>query len=777
MRERWRITLRGTVQGVGFRPFVYQLATRLGVDGWVRNETGGVTVEAEGEGERLSRLLAGLVAEAPPLARVADVAVERLEPVGLTGFAILSSQGGTEVRALVPPDAALCSACRAELFDPIDRRHGYPFINCTHCGPRFTITAALPYDRPQTSMAAFPLCSDCAREYHDPRDRRFHAQPVACPACGPKAWYLRSGEEPRTDWREAAALDLARGLVVAVRGLGGFHLACDALNPAAVARLRQRKRRPHKPLAVMARDLEAVRRYCVVTPEEEALLTSPAAPIVLLRVREGTGPLLPDTLAPGSRTLGVMLPYTPLHVELFRAAETDLLVMTSGNRSGLPLARDNAQALADLGDVADGFLLHDREIVNRCDDSVVRVMAGGPVFFRRSRGYVPLPVPVPVPGGNLRHPVVLGAGGEMKNTFCLLAGGQAFLSQHIGELDTREGQAFYREALERLCRFLNLTPDVIAYDPHPGYQISRIARGLPGRHVAVQHHHAHLAAVLAEHGVVEEAVGIVLDGTGYGSDEGEGGRLWGGEVLRGDLRSCRRLAHLGYIPLPGGEAAIREPWRTGAALLHLAFGEAEALALAERLFPGRPVRTVLALIQRGLNTPLACGAGRWLDGAAALLGMCAVSTYEGHAAIALSDAAEGVAAGPYPWRVADGVIDLLPAVRALVADRLAGVPPAVAGARFQAALADAVAEAALVAGGRAVGRGCAGGAPVTRVALGGGAFQNPSLLERVRARLEAAGCEVLIPRQAPPGDGGLSLGQAVVALWNTRCGATNRAEC
>jgi len=500
----------------------------------------------------------------------------------------------------------------------------------------------------------------------------------------------------------------------------------------------------------MARDLEAVRRYCELSAEEERLLCSPAAPILLLRRREGAdAPALPDGLAPGARTLGVMLPYTPLHLELFRAAQTDLLVMTSGNRSGLPLACDNEAAVRELGDVADGFLFHNREIANRCDDSVVRVMSGGPVFFRRSRGYVPAPIAVPVPDGGRPHPVVLGAGGEMKNTFCLVSAGRAFLSQHIGEMGVLEGQAFYREALERFCRFLGLRPEVIGYDPHPGYQVSRIALGMEGRHVPVQHHHAHLAAVLAEHGVVEPAVGIVLDGTGYGPD----GRLWGGEVLRGGLRRCERLAHLGYIPLPGGEMAIRQPWRIGVALLAKAFGPEDAPPLAGRLFPGKPAAQILAMIDRGVSTPLACGAGRWLDGAAALLGLCLESTYEGHGAIALSDAAEGVRAEPYPWRTAGDVIDLLPAVRALVADRLSGVSPAGAAARFQAALADAVASAALVAGG-------------DTVALGGGAFQNPSLLERVRDRLEQAGRRVLIPRQAPPGDGGLSLGQAVVALWS-----------
>lgn len=761
------------MQGVGFRPFVYQVASRLAVAGRVWNDADGVAVEAEADPAILARLAEALVLEAPPLSRVEAVAVERLEPAGLVGFAIAPSQPndsggsqeagvgvGTGVRALVPPDAAICPACRAELADSGDRRCSYPFITCTHCGPRFTITAALPYDRPQTTMAAFPLCADCAREYHDPSNRRFHAQPVACPDCGPRVWYQRPGDAPRTDWRTAFAADVAEGRIVAVRGLGGFHLICDAQNPQAVERLRVRKRRPHKPLAVMARDLSIVRRYCLLTPEEEALLTGSAAPILLLWRREagGTDGLnsLPEALAPGAHTLGVMLPYTPLHLELFRAVQTELLVMTSGNRSGLPLETDNAGALAALGDVADGFLLHDREIANRCDDSVLRVMAGGPVLFRRSRGYVPGAIPVPVPEGVQVPPVVLGAGGETKSTFCLLAGGRAYLSQHIGDVGVREGEGSYRDALARLCRLLRLEPAVIGYDPHPGYRVSHVALELPGRHVAVQHHHAHLAAVLAEHGVVEPAIGIILDGTGFGPN----GRLWGGEVLLGDLRHCERLAHLGYIPLPGGEAAIREPWRIGVALLYLAFGAGEALALAERLFPGRPVAPIMTMIARGLNTPLACGAGRWLDGAAALLGLCHVSTYDGHAAIALSDTAEVVAAktcGSYPWRLAGGGIDLLEAVRSLVADRLTGVHPGIAGGRFQNALADAVVAAALTADRAGPGE--------TPVALGGGAFQNPSLLSRVRERLERAGRRVLIPHQAPPGDGGLSLGQAVVALW------------
>lgn len=747
---RWRLQITGTVQGVGFRPFVYRVATALGLRGCVWNSPAGVVIEAEGPAGALAELRQRLESDAPPLARLAAIDVVELPPAGLGPFCIAGSQGGAERAALVPPDAALCPECRAEVLAPEDRRYGYPFTNCTHCGPRFTIVRALPYDRPQTTMAAFPLCPDCTREYHDPRDRRFHAQPVACPRCGPRAWFIGAGGTCTGEWAPAFAGAIQAGQVVAVRGLGGFHLTCAAHDPEAVARLRQRKRRPDKPLAVMARDLAAVRRYCHLSAAEEALLASPAAPVVVLQ-RRADAPL-PAELAPGARTLGVMLPYTPLHLLLLAAAGTDLLVMTSGNRSGLPLARDNEDAMAELADVADAFLLHDREIANRCDDSVLRVVDGAPLFYRRSRGYVPVPIPVPAPAPG-HHPTALGAGGEMKNAFCLVTGGQAFLSQHIGEMDVREGQAFFREALARLSRFLEVTPEVIGYDPHPGYQVSRLALGLPGTHCPVQHHHAHLAAVLAEHGVVEPAVGIILDGTGYGDD----GTLWGGEILAGDLRTCRRVAHLGYLPLPGGERAIRQPWRTAVSALALAYAPDEAERLAEALFPGRPARAVLGMVRERLNSPPACGAGRWLDAAAALLGLCLDSTYEGHAATALAEAATGLApAAPYPWRQEGKTLDLLPAVRALVADRLNGVPAPAAAARFQLTVATATATAAA---GAAAAAGC------QRVALGGGVFQNPDLLVQVRSLLQSRGLQVLIPRQVPPGDGGLALGQAVVALW------------
>lgn len=767
---RYRILVEGTVQGVGFRPFVYRVARELGLRGSVRNTSAGVVIEAEGPRPALDGLLRALREEAPPLARVQRIATEELPPAGLGAFEILGSRGGETARVLVPPDVAICPDCRREMLDPADRRYRYPFTNCTNCGPRFTIVLDLPYDRPRTTMARFPMCEDCAREYHDPADRRFHAQPVACPRCGPRAWFQDGTGSRREDWDRAFREAVRAGQIVAVKGLGGFHLACDARDAAAVARLRERKHRPHRPFAVMARDLETVRRYCRVSEAEAALLQSPAAPIVLLERRPDAG--LPEGLAPGLRTLGVMLAYTPLHHLLFEAEEgepdpPDLLVMTSGNRSSLPIVKDNEAAQAQLGDIADAFVLHDREIENRADDSVVRILGGDLHFLRRSRGYVPAPFPVPVPAGDPGHPVALGAGGEMKNACCLIKGGQAFMGPHGGEMETLEGLAFFHHNLEAMARLLDTRAEVIGYDPHPGYRVSREVQRLPGARYAVQHHHAHLAAVLAEHGLAGPALGIILDGTGYGTD----GHLWGGEILLGGLDRFRRLAHLRYVPLPGGERAIRHPWLTALACLWLETGTEAAAALARELWPGREreVTVALRMLEARLNTPLSSGAGRLFDAVSAVAGVCVESTYEGQAAIELGElladpwtrpVPPGPGPGPdgtaYPYRLGGEEIDLLPAVVAAARDRLAGVPAAVISARWHRTVAEAVVEAAAAAA-RSTG--------VRRVGLSGGVFHNPYLVETVPRLLRERGLEPLLHRQVPPGDGGLALGQAVVALW------------
>ncbi|MBE3597462.1 MAG: carbamoyltransferase HypF [Limnochordaceae bacterium] len=786
------------VQGVGFRPFVYRTAVRLGLTGKVSNTPGGVLIDVEGPPEAVEAFQQQLRQDPPPLARIRDIRSHVLPPAGYDRFEIAPSARGRAGAALVPPDVAICPDCRRELLDPSDRRFSYPFINCTNCGPRFTIVRGLPYDRERTTMAAFAMCAACSREYHDPADRRFHAQPTACPECGPHVWWVgpaegrppgRAADGHGHDWMAAFRQAILAGQTVAVKGLGGFHLACDALDAEAVQRLRRRKHRPRKPFAIMAKDLATVRRLCEVNEVEARLLCSSAAPIVLLRRRPDAP--LPEALAPGLRTLGVMLPYTPLHVLLFQAVpEREVLVMTSGNRSSLPIVKDNESALAELGDIADAFVLHDREIANRADDSVVQVVGEAAQFLRRSRGFVPAPIPVPVPrrwqGEPAAHPVVLGAGGDMKNACCLIKGGQAFMGPHTGELETVEAEAFWRHNVESMSRLLDVWPEVAGVDLHPGYRSRRLGASLVGRVHGIQHHHAHLVAALAENGRTGPAVGIVLDGTGYGTD----GTLWGGEILLGGLASCRRLMHLRYIRLPGGERAIRRPWLLTLSCLCEELGVEQGLSLARALFPQmrRDLELAVRVLTSGFNSPRSCGAGRLFDAVAAATGTCLEATYEGEPALVLSELAreelearepggaggDGYAArdrgsggGPYPYRVRPPEIDLLPAVVAAARDRLSGAGAAVVAARWHRTVEDAMVQAAQ--------RACLREG-VRVVALSGGVFHNPYLVQAVARRLEAAGVEVLTHREVPPGDGGLALGQAVCALWREAEGAATRSR-
>ncbi|MCL6522944.1 MAG: carbamoyltransferase HypF, partial [Firmicutes bacterium] len=661
--------------------------------------------------------------------------------------------------------------CRREIFDPGDRHYRYPFTNCTNCGPRYTIVRDLPYDRPLTAMAEFALCPECAREYHDPADRRFDAQPVACPACGPEVWLATpEGRRLEEDWLDAFREAIARGEVVALKGLGGFHLACDARNEEAVARLRRRKHRPAKPFAVMVRDLATARRYVELDAEEEALLASPEAPILLARKTEAARRELAPSLAPGLQTLGVMLPYTPLHL-LLLAEGPEVLVMTSGNLSGLPLEFENEGALERLGGVADRFLLHNRTIVNRADDSVVRRVAGRTQIQRRSRGYVPRPLPLR--GAAAEGPAALGAGGEMKNAFCLLRGAEAYAGPHVGEMESLEAEEAWRLALDRFQRLLSLRPEVVGVDAHPGYRISRLAREFAREQgagvVPIQHHHAHLVAALAEAGLEGPALGAVMDGTGYGTD----GRIWGWEVLWGDASGFERLGHLRYVPMPGGEAAVREPWRMAVSHLWDAFGPDRGGRLARHLLdlPAAKLEALEALEVSGLNAPLTSSAGRLFDAVSALLGLARVNTYEGQAAIELGEAAErAVRAGyrprSYPFalepgdgRDGDGEggrlrFDLRPALRELVQRRLEGAPAERLAADFHETVAAALTEAL---GRWAEARG------VDRVVLTGGSMQNPLLLERAEQLLRGRGIGVVTPVQLPPNDGGLGLGQAVIA--------------
>ena len=708
--ERRRLRVSGVVQGVGFRPFVYGLARRHGLGGFVLNDGAGVVIEVEGELTTLDSFAAALTEEAPPLARVESLTTAVIAPRGDREFTIAASNS-TAASALVPADAATCDDCLRELFDPADRRYRYPFINCTQCGPRFTIVRAVPYDRANTTMAAFPLCSDCLREYEDPADRRFHAEPIACAVCGPKL-SMPIGE----------AVELLReGRVLAVKGLGGYHLACDAANEEAVSRLRERKHREEKPFALMATDPDALAE---LEDAELALLRSPERPIVLVR-RRADAPVA-RTVAPRTSWLGIMLPYTPLH-HLLCADFGAPLVMTSGNRSDEPIAYDDEEASERLTGIADAFLTHDRRIHRRCEDSVAR--AQFPV--RRSRGYAPSAISLPVPARR----AVVAAGAELKATFCLARHDKAFLSPHLGDLDSELAYRAFRTDLELYLAMLGVEPEVVAYDPHPEYLSTKWALEQEAELVAVQHHHAHAAACLAEHGETGPALAVVFDGTGYGTD----GTLWGGEVLRCDLAEFERLAHLEAVPLPGGEAAIREPWRMAAAYLERA---------------GRPVpfdRWPLVRPTLEVNAPLSSGMGRLFDAVAALLGVRERTTYEGQAAIELEQLATETAAEPYACGIHGDVIAGADFVRLAHDDLAAGRPPREIAAAFHEGVAAAAAAV------------CAAAAEPPRVVLSGGTFQNLRLLASTSRRLEELGFRVLTHRSVPPNDGGVSYGQAAVA--------------
>ena len=760
---RLGIHIRGQIQGVGFRPFVYRLAHQLKLGGWVRNDAAGVAIEAQGPAMALERFLVAL-RQPPPLARIDDLRTKVL-PIHIEeedGFVIHASRAGP-VLAEITPDTAVCADCLAELFDPTDRRYRYPFVNCTHCGPRYTITRALPYDRPNTSMAGFPLCPDCARDYHDPADRRFHAQPVACPVCGPHLSLRDATGNPLAvaDAIAATLEELRKGAILALKGLGGFHLACDAGNAATVARLRQRKQREAKPFAVMAANLASLAPWVECNEDERRLLEAPERPIVLLRRQSGMDAKLAG-IAPGMDRLGVMLPYTPLHYLLFHeaAGRTDgcnwlaqawplLLVMTSANPGGEPLVIDYAEAFARLGGIADGFLTHDRAIVARCDDSVRFWRPTGAAFVRRARGYVPRRIALPAAG-----PSVLACGGWLKNTICLTRDAQAYLSPHIGDLDNAVACRALEEMVERLLDTLRIAPERVACDRHPDYFSSRFAAAFAADQalpcVTVQHHHAHIAAIAAERGLNRPVLGLALDGVGLGDDGGN----WGGELLRVDGSNYRRLGHLLPMPLPGGDRAAREPWRMAAAALH-ALGRGADIPLR---FPHPLAEPVHRLLERGdeVHCPLTSSAGRVFDAAAALLGVRQISAYEGQAAMEL----EALAATHSPadpladsyHLTADGQLDLLPLL-AWLADHAA--EPAHGAARFHASLALALADWVMQAARREA---------VNDIALGGGCFLNRLLSAELRSRLERNGLSVHEASQAPPNDGGLSMGQAWVAM-------------
>ena len=761
MKQRAKATIEGIVQGVGFRPFIYGLARRFDLKGYVSNTSAGVDLEVEGEPAAIEAFLAGVEAESPPLARITRVATQMLPPADYADFHIELSQAGQR-SALISPDVAICADCLRELFDPADRRYRYPFINCTNCGPRYTIIQDIPYDRRYTSMHKFQMCPDCDREYHDPLDRRFHAQPDACWVCGPKVWLEdEAGGAVAGEPIAAVCRLLEAGHVVAIKGLGGFHLAVDAGNEAAVARLRARKRREEKPLALMSASLDAVRRYARVSPEEEAQLTSKERPIVLLEKDDPEG-LIAPSVAPRNRFFGVMLPYTPLHYLILAEVAAPALVMTSANLSEEPICIDNEEARRRLSGIADYHLFHDRDIYLRSDDSILRLAAGRPRLMRRSRGFVPVPVFVgEVVGGEL--PQVLAVGAELKNTVCLTKGDRAFVSQHVGDLENLETQEFFELTVRHLARILEIEPVAIAYDLHPEYLSTKWALAQAGKEgvrlIGVQHHHAHLVSCLAENGARGPVVGLSLDGTGYGTD----GRIWGGEILVAGLEGFQRHGHLRYLPLPGGAKAIKEPWRMAFSYLRAAYGdELPRLPFLAAADP-EALRLLPQMMDKGVNCPLTSSCGRLFDAVAAMCGLRTRVAYEGQAALELEQAMAwppDAAVKPYGFALAEGeagalILDFLPTVREVAQDVQRGVAVQEISLRFHLAVVEALVAAA------AQIRRCTG---VDEAALSGGCLQNRFLLTRLAERLAEAGFKnVYTQAQVPSNDGGISLGQAVAA--------------
>jgi hydrogenase maturation protein HypF len=764
-RVRRRIRVAGVVQGVGFRPFVHRLATQLDLTGYVGNDTEGVVVEVEGDASAVAVFETRLATDAPPLARIFSIDGSAAEALHDEDFRITESQATGTVGTFVSPDVAVCDDCLAELFDPADRRSRYPFINCTNCGPRFTITLRLPYDRPNTTMRHFVLCDACRMEYEDPANRRFHAQPLACADCGPRLWFEGpAGAVNGTDAAVAAAQRaLTGGDIVAVKGLGGYHLACDATSSDAVDTLRRRKARQDKPLAVMVSDLAAARRLAHIDRFEAALLGGPERPIVLVARRHGAP--LAAGVAPHNPHVGLLLPYTPLHHLLFhRVPGSDetvptALVMTSGNLSDEPICYDDEDARTRLGRMTDAWLLHDRPIHVPCDDSVVRVDAGVELPIRRARGYAPLPVRLP-----FAVAPTLATGGEIKNAFCLASGRHAWVSQHIGDMGTLETLAAFARSTQQFGDMYEIDPQQVAADAHPGYHTRAWAdEHAPGTVDLVHHHHAHLAAVMVEHAVPpgERVIGCAFDGTGYGTD----GAIWGGEVLIAGYDGFERSAHLRYVPLPGGDATIRKPSR--AALAHL---WAAGVEWSPDLPPVRyTTAEELTVLGRQLERNVLCvptsSMGRLFDAVSSLLGIRHTASYEAQAAAELEQAAEGAMTGrivPYRFAASGDEIDAAPVLRAIVDDMRRGCATGPIAAGFHRAVAELIADAADRV------REATG---IERVALSGGVFQNVLLLRLARAALEARGLQVLTHRLVPPNDGGLALGQVAVAGWRRHGGS------
>ncbi len=749
MRRAGRhIEIRGVVQGVGFRPWVHSLAVRAGVTGRVRNDSSGVMIDAFGSDDALQRFETDLRGDPPPAAQVRSFDAFAIPCEEFESFSIVASERADERNISIPPDLATCDDCLRDINDPANRRYGYAFTNCTNCGPRYTIVRDVPYDRAQTTMSAFEMCDACQREYDDPRDRRFHAQPNACPACGPKLTALTPQGRPiaTDDVMQFAARTLRAQMTVAVKGLGGFHLACDATSSIAVVRLRERKRRDAKPLAVMVRDLAAAEAVAVLSDDERKLLTSVERPIVLVE-RRAESNIVPE-VAGENPLVGLFLPYTPLHHLLLRACNVPL-VMTSGNTSDEPMAIDNDEAIERLNTIADLFLVHDRKIETRADDSVVRVIGGAPTILRRARGYVPRAVELPY---EFTEPV-LAVGAHLKNAICIGAGKRAFLGPHVGDLETFETLRSFEASVEQLKKFIGVDPKIVAHDLHPDYFSTRYAESLEGVQLAgVQHHHAHVVSAMAEHGLSGEVIGVAYDGTGYGTD----GTSWGGEILRASFAGYERIATFRPIALAGGDQAIRNVWRIALAVLDDAFEGAPPLNAIPLFRPidRLAVQSIRRMVARNFNTPLARGVGRLFDALGAICLTRPDARYEGEVAMMWNLAADPHETGRYEIVIREGVspweIDPRPMIKQATLDFIGGVDPSTISARFHNTLADVTIEVARAAGDYPI-------------VLTGGCFQNKRLAESVLSGLPNA----VMNHTIPPGDGGLALGQALIALATT----------
>lgn len=748
-----RMEVNGIVQGVGFRPFVYKLANQYRLNGEVANTSSGVVIHVEGPQNNIESFSADLARKSPPLARITQISLHH-EPVkDFKDFSIITSGDTASMSTLIPPDVSICAPCRQELFDPEDRRFGYPFINCTNCGPRYTIIDDIPYDRPKTSMKHFKMCTLCQAEYDDPENRRFHAQPNACQDCGPQV-SLFDKDRNKVDTSnpiEKTATLLKQGCIIAIKGLGGFHLAVDAGNTDAVAALREKKHREEKPMAVMSADVEHIRKYAVVGSAEEELLTSFQRPIVLLKKIEPSP--ISEEVSPRNRYFGAMLPYTPLHYLILSHGFT-ALVMTSGNLSEEPIAIDNDDAFQRLSGIADYFLIHNRDIYLRSDDSIVKVSAGGTRFFRRSRGYVPVPVFLKKP-----VPPILACGAELKNTVCLTKKNQAFLSQHIGDLENLSAYEFFMSTIDRMKQLLDISPEIVAYDLHPDYLSTRYAEELEDiKKIQVQHHHAHIVSCMAENLIHGPVIGLSFDGTGYGAD----GNIWGGEILVADHKTYRRAAQLSYTPMPGGAAAVKEPWRMAVSYLHDVFGDPFMdldLPILKKIDEKR-IKIIVEMIQKKVNSPDTSSLGRLFDGIAAIIGIRSHVSFEGQAAMELEMVAEKTIAATYDYDWVSGDVHRVlfqPIIRGVVNDMKRGVELLKISGKFHSTLVRMFSELCGIIGKET---------ELNRVVLSGGAFQNSFLLTGLIQTLTRNNFQVFTHTHVPPNDGGIALGQAMVAAAN-----------